>query len=163
MKQVKKICYELHDFIDFMGTTGLRYEEVFKATIIIKLSKEGKLNQYYDSEREILEHFRFKEVFLRHTKKAFITFVPKALIERIGTHKRLTVNIISKRVQRRIGKLRFGDIREVHGTLLTNYLKEVEINFLHGRFSSLVFMTNYFNPVWIANLKDRTLNATETN
>jgi hypothetical protein len=35
----------------------------------------------------------------------------------------------------------------------------VEINFLHGRVSSSVFMTNYFNPTWIPDLKQRSLKA----
>jgi len=113
--------------------------------------------QYFDSEREILEHFKFKEVFLRRTKKAFISFVPNELIKNISDNKLLTANIIQKKVQRTIGKLRFGDIREIHGTLLTRNLAEVEINFLHGRVSSSVFMRNYFNPVWISDLKQRTL------
>jgi hypothetical protein len=56
-------------------------------------------------------------------------------------------------------KLRFGDIREIHGTLATKFLNEVEINFLHGRVSSSVFMTNYFNPVWISDLKQRTFES----
>ena len=55
--------------------------------------------------------------------------------------------------------LRFEDIREVHGTLLTKYLNEVEINFLHVRVSSSVFMRNYFNPSWISDLKQRTFKA----
>jgi hypothetical protein len=32
-------------------------------------------------------------------------------------------------------------------------------NFLHGRVSSSVFMRNYFNPVWISDLKERTFKA----
>jgi hypothetical protein len=58
--------------------------------LIIKLSKEGKISQYYDSEREI---------FLRHVKKAFISFVPKALTERIREKKRLSINSIQKKVK----------------------------------------------------------------
>jgi len=43
--------------------------------------------QYFDSEREILEHFKFKEVFLRRTKKAFISFVPREFIKNISDNK----------------------------------------------------------------------------
>jgi hypothetical protein len=96
---------------------------------------------------------------LRRTKKAFISFVPKELIKNIGDNKLLTANIIQKKVQRTIGKLRFRDIREIHGTLLTKHLNEAEINFLHGGISSSVFMWNYFNPVWISDLKQRAFKA----
>jgi hypothetical protein len=47
----------------------------------------------------------------------------------------------------------------VHGTLLTRYLNEVEINFPHGRVTSSVFMRNYYNPSMIGDLKDRTFKA----
>jgi hypothetical protein len=53
-------------------------------------------------------------------------------------------------------KLRFSDIRETHGTLATKYLKDNEIDFLHGRVTSSVFMKNYFNPSLIEDLKART-------
>jgi len=37
---------------------------------------------------------------------------------------------------------------------MTKYLKESEINFLHGRVSASIFMQNYFNPAWISDLKE---------
>lgn len=58
-------------------------------------------------------------------------------------------------MKRKTGQLKFGDIREIHGTLLTRYLNEMEINFLHGRVSSSVFMRNHFSPVLISDLKER--------
>ncbi|MEM3629385.1 MAG: integrase [Candidatus Bathyarchaeia archaeon] len=162
IKLVKISLPELRDFMDFMTATGLRFEEAIESyNLIIKLSSKGKLGEYYNIDREVLEHFRFKETFLRKTKKAFISFVPKELVEKIRDNKPLTVNIIQKRIQRTLGKLRFGDIREVHATLLTKHLNEVEINFLHGRVSSSVFMRNYFNPVWISDLKERVFKAIE--
>jgi hypothetical protein len=65
--------------------------------LIIKLFGEGKLNQYCDGEREILEHFKFKEIFLRRTKKAFISFVPKELIKSISDNKPLNIYTIKQR------------------------------------------------------------------
>jgi len=163
IKQVKACCSGLKDFLDFMAVTGLRFDEAIESyNLIIKLSKEGKLNSYYDSEREILEHYKFKEIFLRRTKKAFISFVSKELIQKISNHKRLNAAAIQSKVKRRIKKQRFGDIRELHGTIATKFLSEVEINFLHGRVSSSVFMANYFNPVWLSDFKDRTLKVAET-
>jgi hypothetical protein len=57
--------------------------------------------------------------------------------------------------------MKFSDIRELHGTLLTRYLNEAEINFIHGRISSSVFMRNYFNPIWITDLKERAMKGIE--
>ena len=52
-------------------------------------------------------------------------------------------------------KQRFSDLRELHGSILTRYLSESEINFLHGRIGASVFMQNYFNIAWINDLKER--------
>jgi len=157
IRQVKECCPELTDFMDLMVVSGLRYGEgVDSYNLIVRLAKKGKLKQYYDTERETLEHYKFKKIFLRRTKKAFISFVSKNLVERISSNEQLSIYSIQTKLKRQIGRLRFGDIREIHGTLLTKFLSESEINFLHGRVSSSVFMRNYFNPALISDLKSRT-------
>jgi hypothetical protein len=55
--------------------------------------------------------------------------------------------------------MRFADVRETHATFMTKYLKDNEIDFLHGRVTSNVFMRNYFNPSLISDLKERTLHT----
>jgi len=40
---------------------------------------------------------------------------------------------------------------------MVKYLKQPEIDFLMGHTSANVFMANYFNPVWIKDLKERVL------
>ena len=157
IKQVKRVRPELSVFMDFMAVTGLRLVEAVNSyNLIIKLNEEDRLDEYYDLEREVLEHFRFKEIFFRHTKKAFISFVPATLIQRISENKPLTSVVAVQNMVRKKGfKLRFSDIRENHGTLATKHLKDNEIDFLHGRVTSSVFMKNYFNPSLISDLKAR--------
>jgi hypothetical protein len=160
IKHVKKVIPELSDFMDLIAVTGLRYNEAIESyNHIVKLAREEKLNDYFDFEREALEHFRFKAVFLRRSKKVFISFVPKELIERISQNEPLEWNATKKKVARRAKRLRFADIREFHGSFVTKYLRQPEIDFLHGRTSSSVFMRNYFNPRWITDLKARTFKA----
>jgi intergrase/recombinase len=144
-----------------MVVSGLRFEEgVESHNLIVRLAKEGKLNEYYDSERQILAHFKFKKIFIRRTKKAFMSFIPKALVETISNRQLLNKYSVQTKVKRKTHVLRFGDIREMHGTLLTKYLSESEIDFLHGRVSSSVFMRNYFNPALITDLKTRVFQGT---
>ena len=64
-------------------------------------------------------------------------------------------HVIQMRVKKKGLKLRFSDIREAHGTFMTKYLKESEINFIHGRVTTSIFMANYFNPALISDLKER--------
>ena len=159
IRQVKAIVPDHAAFLDLMAATGLRFEEAINSwNLIIRLG-ENRLGEYYKSET--LEHFRFKELFIRRTKKAFISFVPIGLIKRIVKAHPLTRSMIVKKIQRRGLRLRFGDIREYHASYLTKYLRPPEIDFLHGRISTSVFMRNYFNPAWIKDLKERTLRAAE--
>jgi len=145
------------DFMDFMAITGLRLVEAVNSyNLIIKLSREGRLSEYYNEEKESLEHFRFEDMFLRKGKKAFISIVPKHIIKRISQNRKgITKDTVVSAVKRAGLKLRFSDLREIHGSILTRYLSENEINFLHGRIGTTVFMQNYFNPALIRDLRER--------
>jgi len=158
MRKVKDAIPEYATFIDFLAASGLRYGEAVKSwNLIIQLSKKEKLGEYYKAERCLLEHFRYKRLFIRKTKKAFISFVPETIVSEIATSKALTVYVLRERLKRRGLGWKFGGIREYWATYMTKYLRQPEIDFLQGRVSSSVFMRNYFNPVWIRDLKERTL------
>ena len=162
IKRVKKTIPELSDFMDLMAFTGLRYNEAIESyNLLVRLARKGELEKYFNSEREALEHFRFKETFIRRSKKVFISFVPKQLVNQISQNRPLEWNATKKKVARNVQHLRFADIREFHGSFITKYLRQPEIDFLHGRVSSSVFMRNYFNPTWIADFKTRTFKAVE--
>jgi intergrase/recombinase len=158
IKQVKTVRPHLDCFMDLIMVTGLRLNEAVECyNLIILLHREGKLNEYYNEQIETLEHYKFKEKFLRKSKKAFISFAPKSLVLKIAEKgKPLNKHGVCTGIQRHGLPLRFGDIRELHGSIMSKYLSETEVNFLHGRIGSSVFMTNYFNPKWITDLKERT-------
>jgi len=161
IRDVKQNIPRLTNFMDFITSTGLRYEEsVLSYGLIIDLFNQRKLNGYYNTENEILEHFRFPIFFIRRTKKAYISFVSNDLIGRVCNSERLTKNIVTKLIQRRGIPLRFSDVREYWATLMTKNLSQPEIDFLQGRIGINVFMRNYFNPMWIKDLKNRTIEAT---
>jgi hypothetical protein len=160
MREVKRLCPEYGGFVDFMAATGLRYEESVNSwNLIIQLARENALGKYYNERRQVLEHFRFKELFLRNSKKAFISFIAKRQVDAIALARELTVNVLLNRLKRRKIRQRFSDIRELHASVLTRHLSQPEIDFLHGRVSTSVFMRNYFNPAWISDLQTRTLKA----
>jgi len=158
IKEVKRARPELCEFMDFVAITGLRINEAVRSyNLVQKLAREGRLNEYYNVEREALEHFRFKELFIRRTKKAFVSFVPKEFIKKIVDSERLgsTHNGIRKRLKIVGLNMRFHEVRKAHATILTKYLRQPEIDFIQGRVSSSIFMANYFNPALISDLKDR--------
>jgi len=60
--------------MDFMVVTGLRYSEATESyDLIIDLAEEGKLSEYFNAEKQILEHYKFKEVFIKKSKKVFVS------------------------------------------------------------------------------------------
>jgi len=63
------------EIIKFMVLTGLRPTEAIESDRLLTLKnsnlrKISSHSQYYNPERQCLEHFRFPEIFLRRTKKA---------------------------------------------------------------------------------------------
>jgi intergrase/recombinase len=161
VKEVKRVRPDISEFMDFISVSGLRLNEAVQSyNLIVKLSREGKLNQYYNEQTETLEHFRFKEVFIRKSKKAFISFIPKELIEKVkGCEPLTSKHSVQQFVKKQGLKIRFADIREAHNTLLTKYLNQSEIDFIAGRVSSNVFMSNYYNPKMVSDLKERIFKA----
>jgi len=160
ISQVKRDLPELSEFMDFISVTGLRLAEAVSSyNLIVDLSKKGKLGEYYNADSLILEHFRFKETFIRNSKKAFVSFVPVELVKRISESNELPSKFcLQLRVKRHgSSKIRFADIREVHASFMTKYLKPQEIDFLHGRIGTSVFMANYYNPNWVGDLRARAI------
>jgi intergrase/recombinase len=163
VRQVKTLRPDLRDFMDLITVTGLRFcEAVESYNLIIKLAGEGKLQHYYNEEKSVLEHFRFKKLFIRKSKKAFMSFVPKEIVEAVSKNKPLaSTDAVHSKLRKKKLRFRFSDVREFHASFLTKYLTPPEIDFLHGRVSASVFMRNYFNPAWITDLAQRTLKAIE--
>jgi hypothetical protein len=162
MKSVKAMVPDYAVFVDLVAATGLRYEEAVNTwNLIIDLSHEGRLSDYYREDKQVLEHFRLKDLFIRRSKKAFISFVAKDQITKIARGRGLTTDMLRLRIKRRGLNLRFADIRELHASVLTKHSTQPEIDFIHGRVSTNVFMRNYFNPAWISDLQARTLKAAD--
>jgi intergrase/recombinase len=156
IKKVEAKNPRLKPLINFMLISGLRFEEALRSyNLIIELSNEKKLDNYYEIENEMLQHYHFKTYFIRRTKKAFVSFVPKNIISEIRESQKLTKSMIYCKLKRQGFNMRFSDIREYYATFMTKVLNPAEIDFLQGRVNTTVFMKNYFNPALIKDLKHR--------
>ncbi|MBS7656946.1 hypothetical protein KEJ33_03375 [Candidatus Bathyarchaeota archaeon] len=157
VRLVKRRVPKLTVFLDFMVYSGLRLREAVNSwNLIIQLSREYRLGEYYNDKSEALEHYRFKGLFIRRSKKVFVSFVPEWLIRKISEQQPLTLYQVNNFVRRdnRL-KARFCDIREHWATFMTRWLSPAEIDFLQGRVGASVFMRNYFNPALLGDLKAR--------
>jgi len=157
IKKVREYYPILKDFFEFILVSGLRFTEaVHSYNLIVELSRKSKIDTYYSLENQFLEHYRFKHLFIRRTKKVFISYVPKKIVSKISKNEKISAYQIGNWISRNKElNSRFGDIREYWATFMTKFLNPAEIDYLQGRVSASVFMRNYFNPSLIEDLKER--------
>lgn len=134
--------------VKFACLVGLRASEVVESVRLLNSTNissniSGKI-QYYNPERQALEHFRFPEIFLRQTKKAYISFVTPSIIEEIvgniGTnitdkiHKIPTLNAIILACRHKGIKMEMYLTRKIFASYLRKEGIEPEIiDMLQGR------------------------------
>ena len=125
--------------------SGLRKGEAVNSfNLIVELSQQNRLPEYYNSNIEILEHFRFADLFLRATKKVYISIVPENLVSEIADSQLVSYSAIRKRLTRNSQNLRFKELR----SYLASYLRQhgilaEYIDLLQGRIPKSVFARHY--------------------
>ena len=70
------------EVVKFACLVGLRPSEAVESARLV--SDRETFARYYNKERQALEHFRFPSVFLRQTKKAYISFVTREQLSGIA-------------------------------------------------------------------------------
>ena len=146
-------------YLKFMLLSGLRKNEGIQSfNLIITLFRNGKLADYLNENLSMLEHYRFKQ-FLRRTKNAYITFVPRDHLMQIANSKPVSYPAIRKSLERRGLKTRIKELRSYYASFMVRHnLISEEVDLLQGRVPKSVFVRHYLkeNP---AELRDRTLKA----
>ena len=135
-------------FTEFLLHSGLRTSEAIHSfNLILKLGREGKLSEYYDSELQVLCHFKYPKLFIRRTKNCYITFIQPEFLKEIASSEEVTYSSIRKRLERKHMKLRFNELRDKFGTyLLSRGILEAEINLCQGRIPVDIFIRHYWSP-----------------
>jgi len=143
----------------FARLSGLRKTEAINSfNLIIDLAKNGRLKEYYNEELLCLEHFRFK-LFLRGKKNAYITFIPKSMVNEIANSEPITYEAIRKRLLKNGLKLRINELRDYFATFMVKHgLIREEVDLLQGRIPPSLFVRSYWSPN-LKELRDRTLKA----
>ena len=125
-------------------------------------SEEGSC--YYNPDRQCLEHFRFPQIFLRRTKKAYISFVTPEILQiaKSVNSSSITYNDIRLQCHCKLRipcDMRF--CRKVFATHLHQSGIAAEIvDALQGRTPSSVFAKHYCRPS--IEYRDRVLAALKT-
>jgi len=132
-------------WLKFTLLTGLRKKEAINSfNLIIELSQQNKLSNYYNSELEILEHFKYSDLFLRATKKVYISIVGKDMISEIERFSKVSYSAVRKRLTKHKQNLRFKELRSYFATYLRNNGVLAEyVDLLQGRIPKSVFARHY--------------------
>jgi intergrase/recombinase len=146
IREVQPLLYDDERlFLRFLAVTGLRkIEAIASFNMIIELNARGKLGEYYNEDSSTLEHFKFGRLFLRGTKNAFISIVPKAMIPEIANSQPVTYDAIHCRLMRRRIPLRLKELRSYHNSYLRkNGIISELVDVLAGRVPKSVFCRHY--------------------
>jgi len=151
-------------WLRFTLLTGLRKTESINSfNLIIKLAGEGKLSEYFNEESGILEHFRYRELFLRNSKNVYISIVTKDLISEIAKSSKVSYGAIRKRLTRNKQNLRIKELRSYFATFLRKHDILAEfIDLLQGRIPRSVFARHYLKIKDVKELVMQVLAITAT-
>jgi len=144
----------------FLLSTGVRKEEGIQSfNKIIELTKQSNLAIYYNEELNVLQHFVFKELFLRNTKNLYVSIIEKPLVNEIAQSDSVTYEQVRKRLLRNGLKLRINELRDFYGSFMVrhNLIKE-EVDLLQGRIPPSIFLRHYWSPSF-KELRDRVMKA----
>jgi intergrase/recombinase len=167
-KPIAALPADMASIIKFNCMTGLRPAEAVES---VRLLNSGNLGcQYYNPERQALEHFRFPEIFLRRTKKAYLSFITCEQLSAIGvldcknpipTIPTPTHNAIRLACRKRSLKMDMRYCRKIFGSWLHSQsgIATEEIDFLQGRVNPSVFSRHYLTPS--QDLKSKVIEALE--
>ena len=89
-------------YLKFTLQSGIRKGEAKQAfNMIIDLTKQNRLNEFYNSEIEALEFCRYPD-FNSRTKKVYLSFVENELIQQIASSQSVSYFAIRKRLTAKI-------------------------------------------------------------
>jgi intergrase/recombinase len=143
IKQTVKILPK-HQANTFILATllGLRADETCKAISLLKQDSQG----YYNCELGILEHYKFKQVFIRRTKKAYISLVDQETLD-LARQSCESYQAIRSYLKRRKQPMMLKYARKIFGTWLRQNGVESEfVDILQGRTPASVFARHYYRP-----------------
>ena len=145
LKEIQPILLENEKlFVKFLAITGLRKNEALTAfNMILELNSKRRLGEYYNSDLQVLEHFKYK-VFLRGTKNAYISFASPNLVNEICNSQPVSYSAIDCRLKRRKIRLRLKELRSFNNTFMRkNGLISELVDILAGRVPQSVFCRHY--------------------
>jgi len=143
VKDVRKILptHSANTFT-FATLTGLRASEACESIRLIKQNTQG----YYNTELQILEHHRFKNEFIRRSKKCYISIVNDDILN-IAKNANDSYNSIQCYLKKKKTRCNIAYGRKIFATWLVSHGIEREfVDLLQGRTPTSIFARHYYRP-----------------
>jgi hypothetical protein len=155
----------------FCTLTGMRGSEVVESVRLLnclpvansvnghRYFKSATSSQYYNPERQILQHYLYPQIFVKSTKAIYISVVNEQIIGIAKTlDKTPTLTGLKRAITNRRLSMHIKYCRKIHASFLKQSGIETEIiNMLQGRIGKDIFLRHYYSPN--NNFKDRVLDA----
>jgi intergrase/recombinase len=123
--------------------TGLRPDEACKSIILFQKQRDN----YLRKDLMILEHFKYPDIFLRRTKKAYLSIVTDSMLELAKKCSNCGYNALRLAVKRKKLDMNMAYCRKIFAThLRSNGIEQEIIDLLQGRTPKSVFARYYYRP-----------------
>jgi len=123
--------------------TGLRPTEACKSIELV----HNDFDNYINKQSNTLEHFRYPNIFIRRTKKAFMSVVTDSILEIARNSGLYSYNAIKMLMMRNDIDMNMSYCRKIFATYLRlNGIESETIDLLQGRIPKSVFVRHYFKP-----------------
>jgi intergrase/recombinase len=139
------------DIFLFNTLTGLRPTECLESIRLIK--NPEYLKTYHNTDRQVLEHFRFPEIFIRRSKSAYISLVNQEILDiaRNGITENskamYSYNAIRYRLKYSGVGMHMKWCRKVFASWLHHKgIQSDIIDLLQGRVGKSIFVRSYLTP-----------------
>jgi hypothetical protein len=138
-----KLPKDYGNILLYCTLTGLRPDEACKSIQLIH--NDG--DNYINKQSMILEHFRYPEIFIRRTKKAYISIVTNRILEIARNSGDYSYNAMKMMVSRNNIDMRMSYCRKIFATYLRmDRIESETIDLLQGRIPKSVFARHYYRP-----------------
>jgi len=123
--------------------TGLRPDEACQSIALI----HNELNDYLNADKMIIEHYKYPSIFIRRTKKAYISIISDSILGLGKSSGDFGYNAIRLAVKHRGLEMHMAYCRKIFAThLRSNGVESEVIDLLQGRIPKTVFARHYWKP-----------------
>jgi Archaeal phage integrase len=153
------LALDYANFFRFCTLTGMRASEAVEAVRLIKCLETFKT--YYNPDQQILQHYRYPELFIRRTKAIYISVVDDSIVSIANRIENTpTLNSLKMASRHNCLSMRLKYCRKIYASWLHKQgISDSLVDMLQGRIGKNIFLKHYLTPS--ADYKDRVLQALE--